>query len=205
MTKKAWKLAPLTSVISDAEADRLKTQWLDQEADAIRALGSTLVRNILDIGKRLNKVRDALNHGEWQGWLEREFQWSDRTARRYMLAAATFADTPAKSDTVSVFDRIEVSALHRLAKPSTPEAARRIAVERAQLGERITAAKATEIVKNTTVTKPVKVKVTGEPFSWTRDPPATIAAAMLCTDKPKAAELACLLGEMLRLEEETSS
>jgi hypothetical protein len=48
-------------------------------------------RNVFEIGKLLIEAHDACEHGEWGNWLDREFDWSDDTAGRYM-AASRLAD-----------------------------------------------------------------------------------------------------------------
>jgi hypothetical protein len=124
-------------------AEDRNLHWLGEQAEAIRRLGRNVVRNILEIGARLREARNALYHGEWERWLDVEFGWSNRTARRYMSAAKAFAD---KTDIVSELP-IDIGALYLLARPRTPPEVRRQAIERAQLGERITAAVAVEFVR----------------------------------------------------------
>ena len=38
----------------------------------------------IEIGKRLTQAKELLEHGEWLPWLERETEFSDRSAQRYM-------------------------------------------------------------------------------------------------------------------------
>ena len=38
----------------------------------------------IEIGRRLTEVKEMLPHGEWLPWLERETDFSERTAQRYM-------------------------------------------------------------------------------------------------------------------------
>jgi hypothetical protein len=78
----------------------------------IRSLARNAVRDILEIGARLREVRNALYDGEWEQWLDVEFSWSNRTARRYMAAAKAFAD---ETDTVSELP-IDIGAIHLLAR-----------------------------------------------------------------------------------------
>jgi hypothetical protein len=92
------------------------SQWLAGQTDAIRALGRNVICDILEIGTRLDEVKNALLHGEWGKWLDAEFGWSDRTALRYMDAAKAFA---AKSDTVSDLP-IDIGALYLPARAKTP-------------------------------------------------------------------------------------
>jgi hypothetical protein len=63
-------------------------------------------------------------------WLGREFQWSERSARRFMLIAEKF-----KSANLADFSG---EALYLLAGPSVPPEVREEAAERAEAGETIT-------------------------------------------------------------------
>lgn len=38
----------------------------------------------IEIGQRLTQAKEMLQHGEWLPWLERETEFSDRSAQRYM-------------------------------------------------------------------------------------------------------------------------
>ena len=71
--------------------------------------------SIIEMGQQLMQVKVDLGHGHFLPWLEREFGWSDRTARRLMDVAREFGD---KSDTVS---NLSAKVLYTLAAPSTPE------------------------------------------------------------------------------------
>lgn len=44
-------------------------------------------------GELLLEAKAQLHHGEWQGWVERNFHLSYRTAKRYMQAAELFAQS----------------------------------------------------------------------------------------------------------------
>lgn len=65
-------------------------------------------------------------------WIEREFGWSERAARRYMEVADAFSH---KSATVADLT-IDASALYVLASKSVPETVREEAVIRAEAGNR---------------------------------------------------------------------
>lgn len=83
-----------------------------------------------------------MGHGYFGEWLKAEFDWTERTARRFMAVADSF-----KSDKLSDLD-IAPSALYLLSAPSTPEEVREEALDRAEAGEPITHAIAKEIVPN---------------------------------------------------------
>lgn len=107
-----------------------------EQAEAIRVLGKRVIGDIIEIGNRLIAVKQCLDHGKWLPWLEREFGWSERTARNYIAVAQLFVG---KSATVTDL-QIDVGALYLLAGPSVPEVVREKAVELAEQGECITKA-----------------------------------------------------------------
>ena len=124
----------------------------------IRMLVRRSTQDIIDIGRHLIAVKEYLPHGEFLPWIETEFEWSERTAKRFMSVAEAFGtkcrnvtdlDTVSKSVTVTDLDamsRLDQNALYLLASRTTPVAARSEALKRAESGEVITHAKAKEIV-----------------------------------------------------------
>lgn len=117
------------------------TIFCAEHAEAIRVLGRRVVGDIIEIGNRLIAVRERLPHGEWLPWLDREFGWSEQTARNFMAAADAFGKSPTVVDLP-----IDAGALYLLAGPSVPPAAREAAIELAETGERITKADAEKMV-----------------------------------------------------------
>jgi hypothetical protein len=101
--------------------------------------GMETAQGIVEIGHKLIEVKQELPHGQFGTWLAIEFDWSDRTARRFMDVAKTF-----KSDTVSNLS-ISPSALYMLSSGNVPETARKEAIERSTNGEQITKEKGKEI------------------------------------------------------------
>ncbi|HCT64448.1 MAG TPA: hypothetical protein DIC60_04135 [Lachnospiraceae bacterium] len=47
-------------------------------------------RNIIMIGQALIEAKNQLNHGEWGTWLEEKFDFTQRTANKFMQLATTF-------------------------------------------------------------------------------------------------------------------
>jgi hypothetical protein len=105
---------------------------LAEHAREIRALSRRAIGGILEIGRRLVEAKALAGHGGWLSWLEREFGWSERTARNYMAAAERF-----KSATIADLD-IDLRALYRLASPSTPAEVVEEVIARGRAGETIT-------------------------------------------------------------------
>ena len=64
---------------------------LRREVAAIRRLkksvashGKSVVTDIVEIGKRLERVKGRIGHGNWLPWLRKNFDWSGETAANYM-------------------------------------------------------------------------------------------------------------------------
>lgn len=104
----------------------------------IKALMKRAAQDIIEIGQRLIEVKAALGHGHFGAWLSAEFDWDVTSAWRFMNVATRFCNLQDLE--------IAPSALYLLAAPSTPEAARQEAIERAEAGEEITYSAAREIV-----------------------------------------------------------
>lgn len=122
-----------------------------QKTGEIQGLMRKTAQDIIDIGQKLIEVKEQLPHGAFGPWLEAEFAWTERTARRYISVAEQF-----KSDTVSDL-AIAPSALYLLASPSTPEPARREAIKRAQGGEKISRPAARQVIQDFTPAPKEKV------------------------------------------------
>jgi hypothetical protein len=65
--------------------------FLEDRAQKIKDLEYELNTTAHDIRRQqgiyLLEVKERLNHGEFQTWLQENFRWSNRTARRYIAAA----------------------------------------------------------------------------------------------------------------------
>lgn len=83
-------------------------------ASEIRRQVSASRQSIITVGTRLIEVKAILPHGLWRAWLKAEFEWSERSAQRYMRVATVFGSKP---DTVS---DLPPGVLQVLAAPSTP-------------------------------------------------------------------------------------
>jgi Protein of unknown function (DUF3102) len=91
------------------------------------------VEDIVDIGRALNRQRDALPHGSFLPWVDAEFGWQERMVQRFMSIATKF-----EMANPSHLTGLSMHALTELAMPSTPpevqvEVERRIAAGEIQL------------------------------------------------------------------------
>lgn len=116
---------------------------LAQHAEVIRALGKRMVRDVIEIGRRLTDAKELAGHGNWLPWLDREFGWADETAFRFIRVAELSKQIPQVVD----FD-LPVSALYLLAAPSTSDEAREEVIGRAESGERLNIAQVKKMIED---------------------------------------------------------
>jgi hypothetical protein len=113
---------------------------LAQNAEVIRALGKRVIGDVIEIGRRLSESKQLCGHGNWLPWLEREFGWSDDTARNYMQVSE-LAESRNFRDL-----SLPISGLYLLAAPSTPEEVRQEVIERVENGERLSVKHVKELI-----------------------------------------------------------
>ena len=112
------------------EIDDIKKRGLvGHQTIQIREMIHKSAGSIVKIGERLLEVKELLQHGQFQLWLDKEFSWSERTAHNLMNVAKHF-----KSATVADL-KISSKALYLLASPSTPENVRKELISK---GSRVT-------------------------------------------------------------------
>lgn len=88
-------------------------------------LGQT-AQNIIEVGKRLIQAKSLVQHGDWQAWLNDNFQLAERTARRFMQISERFN----KMVDVDHFQPSQLTEL--LALPDAEETERFIAEKAAE-------------------------------------------------------------------------
>lgn len=86
---------------------------------------------VIETGRDLLAVKDALEHGQFSAWVWSELGWAMTTAQNYMRAAAAFAG---KSATVA---HLPPTVIYKLASPSTPSPVREEIVRKIENGETI--------------------------------------------------------------------
>jgi hypothetical protein len=105
---------------------------LDEHAEAIRACGKRTIEAVLEIGCRLAEAKKLLGHGNWLPWLQREFDWSEDTAERFIALHALRRQIPQLAEL-----SIPLSGLYLLASPSTPPEVVEAIVAKTQDGEKV--------------------------------------------------------------------
>jgi hypothetical protein len=104
---------------------------LDQHAAEIRRLIKTTKDNVLEIGRRLTEGKKLVGRGRWLPWLDREFGWTDDTARRFINIYEFSQREEFDFRNLRKLD-VPMSGLYLLAEPSTPAEARTEIIERGQ-------------------------------------------------------------------------
>lgn len=66
---------------------------IEKTTAEILILKDQTAQNIIEIGKRLIKVKDNLPHGEYLNWLENSVDFTERTAQRFVKVAIAFSNT----------------------------------------------------------------------------------------------------------------
>jgi Protein of unknown function (DUF3102) len=119
----------LLSAFDYTSLDSETAELAKRVADKIRTQKRQVIAGIITIGKDLESLKERLGHGLFGEWLRREFGWHERTAQRFMQAAAVFGT---KSDTVS---DLSPTTLYLLSAKSTPEAIREKVIAKLEAGE----------------------------------------------------------------------
>ncbi|MBW4431131.1 MAG: DUF3102 domain-containing protein [Pelatocladus maniniholoensis HA4357-MV3] len=141
LSQQTEKILPLKEQDFDYAALEPETQIVvQQHTHKIRTLIRRSARDIIDIGQNLISVKEQLEHGQFRNWLKAEFDWSVRTAARFMQVATKFTNA-----NLAHLD-IAASALYLLAETSTPNEVQEEILKLAQHGESITHTKAKNIL-----------------------------------------------------------
>ncbi len=131
----------------------------DQAALAMRAeerIKARTVVTVIENGRDLLEVKNALGHGLFTQWLAQTFPFTARTAQRWMNAAEQYG---AKSDLGSLLNS---KVLQLLAAPSTPEDVREEIEARATAGEKITVAEVERLKREARAADEMSLQMAGE-------------------------------------------
>lgn len=91
---------------------------LEEAAGRIRRLVGFVDASIFEIGKELVAIKARLEHGEFMKWVKTSFEFTERSAQRYMSVFETFG---CNYDTVSYLPK---TVIQKLAAPSLPDTLR---------------------------------------------------------------------------------
>lgn len=109
-------------------------------ATTIKNSNKNIALSLIQIGEALIQAKEAIPHGLWLSFLTHETPYKETDAKECMRVAREF-----KSADSAVLEKFGSSAIKLLSAPSTPEAAREEAKERAAAGEKIGHKEAKEI------------------------------------------------------------
>lgn len=155
-------MKPLQHPTSSKQAQKI----LVQEAVAIRRLkkratarGKQLLGDLVEIGKRLDRAKKHVGHGNWTTWLQKNFEWSADTAANYASIYA-LSQTPKFRS----LRNLPLEVLYSLGRRNVTDNFRAEIAERVEAGEVITA----KTIVNVPVTRSV-IPVTS--VGYVRAPP----------------------------------
>jgi hypothetical protein len=113
-------------VVTDDDA------FLVEKAEQIWVLRKKVGNDLVAIGRHLTEVKERFP-GRYGAWLQKEFAWSESTARNFVNVYEL-----SKADPQRVADlNLPLRSLYLIAAPSTPSAARDEVADRAKNGERL--------------------------------------------------------------------
>jgi Protein of unknown function (DUF3102) len=111
----------------ETNGTRLAASQLDEHAKVIRERAERSITDILEIGRRLSEVKRALGRTDFLVWVAAQFRWSEDTAERLISIYALQGRIPEIAEV-----SIPITGLYLIAAPSTPAAAARAIVAKAQ-------------------------------------------------------------------------
>jgi hypothetical protein len=119
---------------------------LAKYAAEIRRLGKRVKEDVVAIGRYLDQAQKHAGRGAWLAWIQTEFGWSDQTAYNYIHLYK--AQLQGDDLTFQKFwnANLPLSSLYLLAKPKTPDEARKEIADRLEAGEKVTCAAVTETI-----------------------------------------------------------
>lgn len=124
------------------DLDSQQRTEVEQATAAIKERLRKAAQDIWEIGKMLSDVQSKLQRGQFDDWIETEFDWSRRTAYKFISVYKRF-DRDVNLEEIN----IATSALYLLAAESTPEDIRQEFIQKAQEGEKVTHQQVLKVVK----------------------------------------------------------
>jgi hypothetical protein len=124
------------------DLDSQQRTEVEQATAAIKERLRKAAQDIWEIGKMLSDVQSKLQRGQFDDWIETEFDWSRRTAYKFISVYKRF-DRDINLEEIN----IATSALYLLAAESTPEDIRQEFIQKAQEGEKVTHQQVLKVVK----------------------------------------------------------
>ena len=101
-------------------------------AERIKIRMKRTAEDIVEIGRELVEIKEALPHGRFLPWVEAEFGMSDQQARRFIQVHEKFGDQ------IQHYVEFQPTVLYALSAPSTPPEVITQATDAADTGEKVT-------------------------------------------------------------------
>lgn len=79
------------------EDKQLTASEIEKITEEILKYKQQTAQNIIEIGKRLTKVKESLKHGDFTKWLEEKVDYTPKTAQKFMKIYKVFGKTKAPS------------------------------------------------------------------------------------------------------------
>lgn len=99
-----------TTTIQQVAQDTTPAPTLEQRVVKIKFYLGQIAQNIIEVGKELIAAKEEVPHGEWQNWLQDNFNLSYRMAAKFMQCAERFSNVPT-SATLKSSQMVELLAL----------------------------------------------------------------------------------------------
>jgi hypothetical protein len=116
--------------LPDLSPEQIST--LSGISDDIQGHSHNIVKEIYALGNQLIAAREIVPHGKWGAYLDREFKWSESTARNWINVAENI-----DSATVADLD-VAPAVLYAIAAPATNPDTRQALLARLKQGEPVT-------------------------------------------------------------------
>lgn len=122
----------------------LADDWLAKQTQSILGLFRKTAESIIECGLMIAEVKERLPYGKYLDWVAASMPFSHDTALKYIRAAEQFAPHGTWIPQIAKF---EPAAIHILADPKAPPAARELAIKLAVDGHDIDRTSAKNIIK----------------------------------------------------------
>ncbi|MBR0301700.1 MAG: DUF3102 domain-containing protein, partial [Bacilli bacterium] len=104
-----------TTALTTSESAPPNDINLPQLENEIKFYLNQISQNIIEIGKRLIQAKSLVQHGQWQTWLQNNFQLSQWSAIKFMNCAERFG----KLESIPILNSTQMIALLSLPEADT--------------------------------------------------------------------------------------
>ncbi len=105
------------TVVTPWERDAIVVR-LTKEIERLHASAArTVAEAVLQVGRRMQRIRKRLDHGEWERWVDEATPWTARTVRNYLALTQWASERPAEFEQ---FRHLGASKLYQLAAAPRP-------------------------------------------------------------------------------------